>query len=71
MQQATAQTLSILVVEDDEAVAELVRAVLNDVVGWGTTVVHNAAAAREVFATSASKYLCSTSTCQGSQALSC
>jgi len=49
MQQATAQTLSILVVEDDEAVAELVRAVLNDVVGWGTTVVHNAAAAREVF----------------------
>jgi DNA-binding response OmpR family regulator len=42
-------TLSILVVEDDEAVAELIRTVLNDVVGWGATVVHDAAAAREVF----------------------
>ena len=42
-------TLSILVVEDDEAVAELIRAVLNDVSGWGATVVHNAAAARAVF----------------------
>jgi two-component system chemotaxis response regulator CheY len=36
-------------VEDDKAVAELIRTVLNDVVGWGTTVVHDAAAAREVF----------------------
>ena len=43
------ETLSILVVEDDEAVAELVRAILNDVPGWGATVVHDAAAAREVF----------------------
>jgi CheY-like chemotaxis protein len=42
-------TLSILVVEDDEATAELVRAVLNDVSGWGATVVHDAAAARAVF----------------------
>jgi CheY-like chemotaxis protein len=43
------QTLSILVVEDDEAVAELIRTVLNDVTGWGVTVVHDASAAREVF----------------------
>ncbi len=43
------ETLSILVVEDDVAVAELIRAVLNDVVGWGATIVHDAAAAREVF----------------------
>lgn len=42
-------TLSILVVEDDKAVAELIRTVLNDVQGWGATVVHDAAAAREVF----------------------
>ena len=49
MQQASGQTLSILVVEDDEAVADLIRTVLNDVVGWGATVVHNAAAARQVF----------------------
>jgi DNA-binding response OmpR family regulator len=44
-----AQTLSILVVEDDEAVAELVRTILNDVPGWGATVVHDASAARTVF----------------------
>jgi len=44
-----AQTLSILVVEDDEAVAELIRTLLNDVEGWGATVVHDAAAAREIF----------------------
>jgi CheY-like chemotaxis protein len=49
MRQEFGQTLSILVVEDDEAAAELIRAVLNDVAGWGATVVHNAAAAREVF----------------------
>ena len=42
-------TLSILVVEDDVAVAELIRTVLNDVSGWGATIVHDAAAAREVF----------------------
>ena len=42
-------TLSILVVEDDVATAELVRTILNDVPGWGATVVHDAAAAREVF----------------------
>jgi len=42
-------TLSILVVEDDHAVAELLRALLNQVPGWGATVVHDAAAAREVF----------------------
>jgi CheY-like chemotaxis protein len=42
-------TLTILVVDDDEAVADLLRTVLNDVPGWGATVVHNAAAARAVF----------------------
>ena len=42
-------TLSILVVDDDEAVAELLRALLNRGPGWGATVVHDAAAAREVF----------------------
>jgi DNA-binding response OmpR family regulator len=45
----TLGTLNILVVEDDEAVAELLREVLNDVPGWGATVVHDAAAARAVF----------------------
>ena len=49
MQPHTGRTLSILVVEDDEAVAELIREVLNDVPGWGATVVHDAAAARAVF----------------------
>ena len=49
MRQEFGRTLSILVVEDDVAVAELIREVLNDVVGWGATVVHDAAAAREVF----------------------
>ena len=49
MQRAFGNTLSILVVEDDVAAAELIRAVLNDVPGWGATVVHDAAAAREVF----------------------
>jgi DNA-binding response OmpR family regulator len=43
------KTLSILVVEDDVAVAELIRTILNQVPGWGTTVVHDASAAREVF----------------------
>ena len=42
------RTLTILVVEDDAAVAELLRVVLNDVGGWGATVVHDAAAARAV-----------------------
>ncbi len=42
------RTLSVLVVEDDQAVAELLRAVLNRVPGWGATVVHDAAAAREI-----------------------
>jgi DNA-binding response OmpR family regulator len=43
------RTTSILVVEDDHAVAELIRELLNQVPGWGATVVHDAAAAREVF----------------------
>ncbi len=43
------QTLTILVVEDDVATAELVRVLLNQVPGWGATVVHDAAAAAEVF----------------------
>src|SRR6185436_7067602 len=42
-------TLSILVVEDDEGAADLIRSVLNDEIGWGATVVHDAAAARAVF----------------------
>jgi DNA-binding response OmpR family regulator len=46
---SNARTLSILVVEDDVAVAELIRTLLNDVPGWGATVVHDAAAARKVF----------------------
>ena len=41
--------VTILVVEDDVAVAELLRAVLNDIPGWGATVVHDASAARAVF----------------------
>ncbi len=41
-------TLTILVVEDDRAAAELMRDLLNDVPGWGATVVHDAAAAVEV-----------------------
>ena len=49
MERLTDGTLSILVVEDDEAAADLIREVLNDVVGWGATVVHDAAAARAVF----------------------
>ncbi len=43
------ETLSILVVEDDVAVAELIRTLLNDVPGWGATIVHDASAARAVF----------------------
>ena len=42
-------TISMLVVEDDRATAELVRALLNKEPGWGATVVYDAAAAREVF----------------------
>src|SRR5215216_1834144 len=41
--------LTILVVEDNPAIAELLRTVLNDVSGWGATVVHDAAAALAVF----------------------
>lgn len=42
-------TLSILAVEDDPGVADLLLNVLNDVEGWGATVVHDAAAARSAF----------------------
>jgi two-component system, sensor histidine kinase RpfC len=49
MQQGYGRTLSILVVEDDAATAELVRTLLNQVAGWGATVVHDTAAARAVF----------------------
>jgi DNA-binding response OmpR family regulator len=48
MEQFSQSTLSILVVEDDEAMAELIRMVLNEEVGWGATVVHTADAARQV-----------------------
>ena len=44
-----AATMTILVVEDDQAMAELLRALLNDVPGWSATVVHDAAAASAVF----------------------
>src|SRR3954447_9464717 len=49
MDSAQDLTLTILVVEDDVAVAELLRALLNDIPGWGATIVHDAAAARAVF----------------------
>jgi DNA-binding response OmpR family regulator len=49
MERSTGGTLSILVVEDDEVAADLIRVILNDEVGWGATVVHDAAAARAVF----------------------
>jgi CheY-like chemotaxis protein len=42
-------TLSILVVEDDPGVADLLHELLNDVDGWGATVAHEAAAARSTF----------------------
>jgi CheY-like chemotaxis protein len=42
-------TLSILAVEDDPGVADLLLHVLNDVDGWGATAVHDAAAARATF----------------------
>ncbi len=42
-------TVSILVVEDDHAVAELLREVFHDIDGWAATVAHDAAAARQVF----------------------
>jgi CheY-like chemotaxis protein len=42
------EALTVLVVEDDPAVAALLREVLNDVPGWGATVVGDAAAARAV-----------------------
>lgn len=35
-------------VEDDPGVADLIRTLLNDVDGWGTTVAYDAAAARAV-----------------------
>jgi DNA-binding response OmpR family regulator len=49
MERITGGTLSILVVEDDEGAADLIQAILNDEIGWGATVVHDAAAARAVF----------------------
>ena len=42
---APERTLTILVVEDDAALAELLRDVLNGVPGWGATVVGDGAAA--------------------------
>jgi DNA-binding response OmpR family regulator len=41
-------TVSILIVEDDQAVAELLRTLFNDVPGWSATVTHDAATARDV-----------------------
>ncbi len=42
-------TVSILAVEDDPGVADLLLHLLNDVEGWGATVAPNAAAARSTF----------------------
>src|SRR5215210_1010644 len=42
-------TVSILVVEDDHAVAELLRETFHDIAGWAATIAHDAAAARQVF----------------------
>ena len=42
-------TLSILVVEDNTGVADLLRDVLNDVHGWGATVAPDASAALATF----------------------
>src|SRR5215212_2786085 len=42
-------TLSILAVEDDPGVADLLHSLLNSVDGWGATVAHDAAAARSTF----------------------
>jgi two-component system chemotaxis response regulator CheY len=42
-------TASILAVEDDPGVADLLHSLLNDVDGWGATVAHDAAAARSTF----------------------
>ncbi len=41
----TTHMATIVVVEDDPTVAELVRAVLNDVPGWGAVVAYNARSA--------------------------
>ena len=41
-------TLSILVVEDDPAVADLLRTLLDDVDGWGAAVARDAAEARAI-----------------------
>lgn len=42
-------TISILAVEDDPGVADLLHSLLNDVDGWGATVANDAAAARSTF----------------------
>jgi DNA-binding response OmpR family regulator len=42
-------TISILAVEDDPGVADLLHSLLNDVDGWGATVACDAAAARSTF----------------------
>jgi len=42
-------TISILAVEDDPGVADLLHSLLNDVDGWGATIARDAAAARSTF----------------------
>jgi hypothetical protein len=44
------RTLTPLVVEDDPAVAELLRTMLDDVLGWGATVVRAAAVRGDIAA---------------------
>ena len=39
-------TVAILVVEDDEAVGELISTILKDMAGWTATVAHDAASVR-------------------------
>jgi DNA-binding NtrC family response regulator len=46
---AESSHVSILAVEDDPGVADLLQALLNDVDGWGATVVPDAAAALATF----------------------
>ena len=60
MSGACRDALSIVVVEDDPAVAELVRTVPDRVPDWGATVVPDAAAASGRSSTAASRCSCST-----------
>jgi DNA-binding response OmpR family regulator len=49
MNSSEQSTVSILAVENDPGVADLLQSLLNDVDGWGATVAPDAAAALSVF----------------------